>query len=615
MNANSFQVIDGTVRSVQEMFTGRSYAIEYYQREYSWGRSNIEELILDLSRSFNNDYEPSHSRRDVASYRPYFLGPVVTFASEGVRFLVDGQQRMTSLSLLMSYLSSLLKSDNSQTDLNSLNSLSSLIYSSRFGQTTFTIDVPERERVMTAIRKGAENPPPDLDQSSQVIWERYNDIRHIFPEELGGEALPYFVDWLLHRVVLVDIGTTDKDMALEIFESMNDRGLQLSNMDMLKSYLLSRIGYPEEIERANLIWRDTTQNLKSLDKNGDSDFMKALLRAKYAETVRDTKKLAGAKDFEEIATTFHKWIRDNSERIGLIASSDFLKFVEGDLVYFAKRYHELLSASTTFVPKLENVYYNAHNDFTLQYMVILAAVDANDSDEIFSRKANLIAAYIDIMITRRMAESKNFGYSPMYRPMFSLAKELRNSGLEEIRSILKNKVVELNESLDFLSRLRLTKTNKPDIYYILARLTSWVGDEPGSNYLGRNRRDPFEVEHIWANKFDRHTAEFSNEFEFADQRNALGDLLLLPKSFNASYGALEYSFKVENYFSQNPLAKSLNKASYSNNPNFMRKIRDHNLPFKAYGSDDFNRDAIDERQKLYTQIAQIIWAPEILDQI
>ena len=49
MSTNSFQVIDGTVRSVQEMFTGRSYAIEYYQREYSWAKANIEELILNES--------------------------------------------------------------------------------------------------------------------------------------------------------------------------------------------------------------------------------------------------------------------------------------------------------------------------------------------------------------------------------------------------------------------------------------------------------------------------------------------------------------------------------------------------------------------------------------
>ena len=62
MSTNSFQVIDGTVRSVQEMFTGRSYAIEYYQREYSWARANIEELILDLTRSFNNDYVSKFSK-------------------------------------------------------------------------------------------------------------------------------------------------------------------------------------------------------------------------------------------------------------------------------------------------------------------------------------------------------------------------------------------------------------------------------------------------------------------------------------------------------------------------------------------------------------------------
>jgi uncharacterized protein with ParB-like and HNH nuclease domain len=609
MSTNSFQVIDGTVRSVQEMFTGRSYAIEYYQREYSWAKANIEELILDLTRSFNNEYEETHSRRDVASYRPYFLGPVVTFSTEGVRYLVDGQQRMTSLSLLMSFISSELEPGDSQS------LLRNLIFSTQYGQTKFTIDVPEREWVMTAIRKGHDNPPSDMDQSSEVIWERYNDIRNVFPQELTGSVLPYFVDWLLNRVVLVDIGTTDKDMALEIFESMNDRGLQLSNMDMLKSYLLSRISYPDAIEKANHIWRDTTQSLKSFDRNGDSDFMKAMLRAKYAETMRDTKKSAGARDFEEIATTFHKWTRDKAELIGLAKPEDFYKFVDGDLTYLAKRYQELLEASQELKPGLDYVYFNAHNDFTLQYMVILAGVLVNDSDEVFTRKANLIAAYIDIMITRRMAEYKNFGYSPMYRPMFSLAKELRNKSLEDIREILKGKTAELNESIYSLKRLRLTKTNKPDIYYILARLTSWLGDETSAIYLARKRKDPFEVEHIWANKFERHADEFTNEYEFGEMRNSLGDLLLLPKSFNASYGASEYTEKIEHYFGQNPLAKTLNERNYSNDPNFAKKMKENNLPFKPYGPKEFKRTAILERQDLYTKMAEIIWAPEVLDKI
>ncbi len=286
-----------------------------------------------------------------------------------------------------------------------------------------------------------------------------------------------------------------------------------------------------------------------------------------------------------------------------------------DLTYFAKRYQELLNASSVLTPGLEFVYYNAHNDFTLQYMVILASVAVSDSDEVFSKKANLVAAYMDMMITRRMAEYKNYGYSPMYRPMFSLAKEVRDKPVEEIREILKARASELNESLNSLKQLRLTKTNKPEIYYLLARITSWIGNETSSIYLERGRKDPFEVEHIWANKFERHTDEFSNEFEFAEKRNSLGDLLLLPKSFNASYGALEYSVKVEHYFSQNPLAKSLNKFSYSNNPNFLKMIKEYELPFKAYGPDEFKKLALEERQALYTQMAEIIWSVEILDRL
>ena len=610
MSSADFQVIDGTVRTVQQMFTGNTYSIEYYQREYSWEKKNIEELVQDLTRSFLNDFEPHHSRKDVANYRPYFLGPVVTYSKENIKFLVDGQQRMTSLSILMMHVSSLLEAGQSQQDLNTL------VYSSSYGETKFTIDVPEREQVMAAIRTTADKAPESLDQSSQVLWDRYQDVVELFPAELTEvEILPYFVDWLMRRVVLVEIGTTDKDMALEIFESMNDRGLQLSNMDMLKSFLLSRIGSPLEIERANALWRKNVQELTDFTKNGDSDFMKTLLRSKYAETVRDTKKSAGAKDFEEIASAFHKWLRDRSDSFGLTKSEDFSQFIERDITYFARRYRQLLHAGETLTPGLEYVFYNAHNDFTLQYMVIMAAIDVDDSDATYIRKSNLIAAYIDLMITRRMAEYKNYGYSPMYRPMFMLAKELRNQSIETIQDILIKRIEEQSESLDSLTNLKLNKTNKPEIYYLLARITSWLEGEESAKYFQKRSKDPYEVEHIWANKFERHTKEFANEYEFAEVRNKFGDLLLLPKSFNASFGALPYEEKVGHYFGQNLLAQSLSVQAYSNNPKFAARIRDFELKFKSYGSGEFTKSAIDERQSLYTDIAKYLWSSERLTEI
>lgn len=603
MSSQDLKLIDGTARSVQEMFMSRSYSIEYYQREYSWTRQNIEELVQDLTRSFINDFDVKHNRGEVANYRPYFLGPVVTFSKDAVRFLVDGQQRLTSLSLLMLFLTREL------TDAGSKDALTSMVYSEHFGKSKFTINVEDREAVMTAIKSASETLPESVDESSKILWERFHDIQELFPTELLGDALPYFCDWLRHRVILVEIGTTDKDMALEIFESMNDRGLQLSNMDMLKSYILSRIGSPSEIELANNLWRTNVQGLRDLAKNGDSEFMKNLLRAKYAQTVRDTKKSAGAKDFEEIATTFHKWVRDKSESIGLLKSQDFIDFVNQDLAVFASRYSLLTKASEELTPGLEHVYYNQFNDFTLQNMVILAAIDISDSEDIFKRKADLVATYIDIMITRRMVEYKNFGYSPMYRPMFQLAKELRGKTIDQISTILSDRVSEQPERIESILNLRLTKTNKSDIYYILARITSWLEGEKTNKYFDKKQKDRFEVEHIWANKFDRHKSEFSSEYEFLEHRNKVGDLLLLPKSFNSSFGALDYAKKHPHYYGQNLLAKSLYFKTYENNPNFKNLIKDFELSFRPYGEQEFIRSAIDERSDLYREISTLIWDP------
>ena len=85
---------------------------------------------------------------------------------------------------------------------------------------------------------------------------------------------------------------------------------------------------------------------------------------------------------------------------------------------------------------------------------------------------------------------------------------------------------------------------------------------------------------------------------------------------NSNFRKLEESpYKVDHYFSQNPLAKSLCEKNYTNNPNFARKVKDHSLSFKAYGPDEFKRSAIDERQNLYLAMAEIVWSPEVLDQL
>ena len=127
----------------------------------------------------------------------------------------------------------------------------------------------------------------------------------------------------------------------------------------------------------------------------------------------------------------------------------------------------------------------------------------------------------------------------------------------------------------------------------------------------------YEIEHIWANHPERHTDEFPSTAEFAEHRNRLGGLLLLPKSFNASYGDLPYAdpeqpehAKLPHYLTQNLLARSLHPQCYQHNPGFRQFIEASGIPFRPH--DEFMQQDLAERSALYRAIADRIWNPDLL---
>jgi uncharacterized protein with ParB-like and HNH nuclease domain len=150
---------------------------------------------------------------------------------------VDGQQRVSTLHLLLILIRNLLLEQDS---FGEARQLEALICSVMYGERRYTIDIAERAPLLDALMNGkvydvkAGDPP-----SVRNLRDRYGDLEEQFPPELRGEALPYFHDWLLHRVCLVGIEAHDQGHGWEIFETMNDRGLQLSPVDLLKSFLLA----------------------------------------------------------------------------------------------------------------------------------------------------------------------------------------------------------------------------------------------------------------------------------------------------------------------------------------------------------------------------------------
>ena len=131
-----------------------------------------------------------------------------------------------------------------------------------------------------------------------------------------------------------------------------------------------------------------------------------------------------------------------------------------------------------------------------------------------------------------------------------------------------------------------------------------------AEYIQRHGKNGYEVEHIWADHPERHTDEFKHPNDFAEYRSRIGGLLLLPKSFNASYGDLTYAKKRKHYNSQNLLARSLHEDAYDHNPGFRRFLEESGLPFRSHA--EFKKTDLDARQELYRHIAEQIWNPDTL---
>lgn len=603
--------IDANARSISELLSAKKYSIDYYQREYKWGKEQIIELMQDLEAKFLQDYEEGHPYHQVKHYKHYFMGSIIISEHDTHKFIIDGQQRLTSLTLLLIFLNNLQKQ---RTDGHRVN-LDTLIFSDDFGEKSFNLDIDEREACFQALFADKAFEPEGESEAVHTIVARYEDIKDNFPASLRNGNLIHFIFWLTNNVDLIEITTYSDDEAYTIFETMNDRGLSLSPTDMLKGYLLANIS-PEERAKANDLWKDRLLELSKLGKEEDTDFFKAWLRAKYAESIRERKKGASNKDFEIIGTTYHKWIHDESKRIGLIRSADFKDFVMNRFKNFSGHYMRMQQASKHLTPGMEYIFYNAHNNFTLQYSLMLAPLKAEDDQDTIHRKIRLVSGYLDIFIARRAVNFRTLDYSSIVYTMFTLMKEIRELDLYTLAETLKSKVASMEESFDGMSRFSLNLWSKRYIQHILARMTQHIEVQSGivssfETYVSREIKKPFEIEHIWANKYRRHRDEFDTEEEFAEYRNRIGDLVLLPRGFNQSLGDKPYEDKVKAYFGQNLLARSLDKQCYQNNPSFLQYIHQSGLPLRPH--ETFKKADLDERQKLYQLICEEIWSPARFD--
>jgi hypothetical protein len=536
------------------------------------------------------------------------------FSSDGKgnKSIVDGQQRITSLTLLLIYLNHRQKNFTEENKVQ----ISNLIYSVKFGTKSFNMLDDDRKECLTALfEKGFYEPSESDDETIKNLAERYNNIRDSFPEEINDTALPYFIDWLIENVVLVEIIAYSSDNAYTIFETMNDRGLNLTPTEMLKGYVLSKISDRKQRGEINDIWKRQVQKLHEYDDKADLSFFPAWFRGKYAQSIRPGKAGSENQDFENVSPAFHRWFRDrHSDLFGLNTSQEFYNFFKHDFPFFVSVYLQMWDACITFDPQLDSVYYMSKWGIaeSLNEPLLLAPVKIGDKPEIVIKKLNFTARYIEIFTVRRSVNYKNFGQATIKYTMFNIVKAIRDCDLPALGTVLSTAVDDITERWDGIERFMLHGMNRRFVKHLLSRITCHVDEIAGKNsmytsYQTTNGKT-FEIEHIWADKFNEHRDEFDQASEFKDWRNSIGALLLLPQGTNQSFNSDKYEQKLKHYIKENTYAQTLNPLFYEKNPNFLNSPLAQKLSFKAHPH--FKTDDILERQALVQRICEQIWSTD-----
>jgi len=252
--AEVITAINAKPETIKNFLGIHDYVIPDYQRSYSWGKEECVKLWEDFTTFFED-------KKNSDSGSPYFLGNVVIYNDNKKRCVVDGQQRLITLNLLIRALFN---------KCNSFTILERLLY--RLSPITGEIINPYEIRIEHNVLGDNENKKLNDALHNQLIESKYKENYDLFYERIvdyfqtqnyDARQIETFILTLIDNVVVLPIECTDFESALTIFETINNRGMDLNDSDIFKSKL-----YKFSSNEKELFIKRWNELVPSVNENG-----------------------------------------------------------------------------------------------------------------------------------------------------------------------------------------------------------------------------------------------------------------------------------------------------------------------------------------------------------
>jgi uncharacterized protein with ParB-like and HNH nuclease domain len=231
-------------QNIDRVFSNTAYYIDFYQRDYRWTDEPVLRLLDDILFKFKEQYARSSDldpgKETITAHYPwYYLNTYVTNVVEGRVYVVDGQQRLTTLSLILIKLRHLAKLHESKL----IGWIDSKIAGQSGFEQEFWMNHIGHRNTQQALFDGVDSKAIDTSSgiTAQNMVKNYETISVYLDKELKDKrCFETFVFYFLHRVVLINLAVEQTEVSM-VFEVINDRGVRLRPYEILKGKLLGQI--------------------------------------------------------------------------------------------------------------------------------------------------------------------------------------------------------------------------------------------------------------------------------------------------------------------------------------------------------------------------------------
>lgn len=497
-----------------------AFAIPDYQRPYSWSTDQSGQLLDDLKDAMDQE-----------DNEPYFLGSVVLVKSKGSSSadVIDGQQRLTTLTILFSALRAL------ASDEKVVNRIESWIHApiDPFD------DAPSQPRVILRNRdqefffqyiQSADGPQKLLDKkslgasASESQQKIFDNFQHFYTEleSWGEDRRKQIAALLSKRTFLVVVSTPSTESAHRIFSVMNSRGLELSPADIFKSRVIGAISDDTVRQQYSEKWEQAEVDITR------SAFADLFLHLRTI-FMQERAKASLLKEFQNSV-------------LSQFLPGRAIEFVDRVIVPYAEVYSVVASASyqggrrateiNAFLKRL-----NALSNKDWLPPVLWAMHHHGEDEEFLAEFLRLLERLAASMLIRReYATPRAQRYAELLRHLES------GNGLESRALQLSD--LEKAETLDLLDGPIYRAT--PVARYVLLRLDEILAGEAGVSY----NHKVITVEHVLP---QRPSMDSKWRLDFTDDErsrlvNRLGNLVLLNRRKNSQVGNADFAVKKEKYF-------------------------------------------------------------------